>query len=146
MGKTSESSGDVGRSVSHTYQITWDDVLRAHDWAITDGGAPGILSEHGVRSAIARPYHGYYETLHEKVAALIHGVVFNHGFVDGNKRTALYLADLLIYNSGYVLLVDDNIMVKAISAVARREMSLEELSEWLYPKIVLPDSPSSIEH
>ncbi len=114
-------------------------MLRAHDWALSDGGASGILNEHAIRSAIARPYHGYYETLHEKVATLIHGIVSNHGFVDGNKRTSLYLAALLIHNSGYELLVDFDTMVETILAVARSEMSLEELSRWLRQQIVLPD-------
>ena len=50
----------------------WDDAIRAHDEALVDGGAPGILNEHAIRSALARPYHGYFESLHEKAAALIH--------------------------------------------------------------------------
>lgn len=64
--------GDVGRSVKLTTIIMWDDAIRAHDEALVDGGAPGILNEHAIRSALARPYHGYFESLHEKAAALIH--------------------------------------------------------------------------
>ncbi len=57
--------------------------------ALCDGGAPGILNPSAVESALARPYHGYHRHIHEKAAALVHGIVSNHGFVDGNKRTAL---------------------------------------------------------
>ena len=31
------------------YQITWNDEIRAHDEALVDGGAPGILNEHAIR-------------------------------------------------------------------------------------------------
>jgi len=53
------------------------------------GGAPGILNASAIESALARPYHGYHPRLHQKAAALVHGIVSNHGFVDGNKRTAV---------------------------------------------------------
>ncbi|MYF41393.1 MAG: type II toxin-antitoxin system death-on-curing family toxin [Rhodothermaceae bacterium] len=120
------------------YHITWDDAIRAHDEALVDGGAPGILNEHAIRSALARPYHGYFESLHEKAAALIHGIVSNHGFVDGNKRTALYLAILLIRRSGYDTAVNPDAMVGVITAVVRGEMSLEELADWLKEELILP--------
>ncbi len=120
------------------YRVTWDDAVRAHDEALVDGGAPGILNEHAIRSALARPYHGYFESLHEKAAALIHGVVSNHGFVDGNKRTALYLAILLIRRSGYQTRVNPEAMVEVITSVARGEISLEELAEWLREELILP--------
>ena len=53
---------------------------------------------------MARPYHGYHRLIHQKAAALVHAVVSNHGFADGNKRTALYLVELLVQRSGYVCL------------------------------------------
>ncbi|MDE2828383.1 MAG: type II toxin-antitoxin system death-on-curing family toxin [Bacteroidota bacterium] len=87
---------------------------------------------------MARPYHGYFESLHEKTAALIHGIVSNHGFVDGNKRTAFYLTELLVQRSGYILLASDDAMVGVITAVARGEMSLEELADWLKEELILP--------
>ncbi|MXZ17737.1 MAG: type II toxin-antitoxin system death-on-curing family toxin [Rhodothermaceae bacterium] len=120
------------------YQITWEDAIRAHDEALIDGGAPGVLNEHAIRSALARPYNGYFETLHDKASALIHGVVSNHGFVDGNKRTALYLALLFIHKSGFEVLVKPEAVVDVITAVARREMSREELAEWIREELILP--------
>ena len=70
-----------------------------------------------------------------KVSALIHGgIVFNHGFVDGNKRTSLYLAILLIEKSGYSNRVNPVAMIEFIPAVARGEFTREELAEWLRMK------------
>ena len=44
---------------------------------------------------------GYYRPIHCKAAALAESIVRNHGFIDGNKRTAFLLIDLLIHRSGY---------------------------------------------
>src|SRR5438445_194495 len=44
-----------------------------------------------IESAIGRPYTGYYPRLHQKAAALVESLVRNHGFIDGNKRTAFII-------------------------------------------------------
>ncbi len=94
------------------------------------GGAPGILNEHGIRSAIARPYHGYHRFIHQKASALVHGIVCNHGFADGNKRTALYLVELLVQRSGYEFIEEDDVIADIITSVAQGQTSYEELAEW----------------
>jgi death on curing protein len=40
-------------------------------------------------------------TTDRKAAALVESIARNHGFIDGNKRTAFLLVDLLIHRSGY---------------------------------------------
>ena len=57
--------------------MTWADAIGGHEEALKDGGSPGLLNEHAVRSALARPYHGYHRRIHEKAAALLHGIVCN---------------------------------------------------------------------
>jgi death-on-curing protein len=116
--------------------VTWADALRAHEEALLDGGRDGILNENAVRSALARPYHGYHRSIWQKAAALMHGVVRNHGFVDANKRTSLYLAELLIERSGYRLEEDDMAIVETVVAVANGTMSQDELAQWFRARIV----------
>lgn len=65
------------------------------------GGLAGVRDRGLIEAAIARPYCGYYRSIAEKSAALLHSLALNHGFVDGNKRTAIYMVALLIYRSGY---------------------------------------------
>ncbi|MGH8487600.1 MAG: Fic family protein [Gammaproteobacteria bacterium] len=69
------------------------------------GGCPGILNRGLIESALARPYDGWHRLIHQKAAALVHSFVKNHGFADGNKRTALYVADLLTVGAGIVSLL-----------------------------------------
>lgn len=57
------------------------------------GGSPALRDRTLLESAIARPYasafgQDAYPTVTEKAAALLHSLVLNHPFVDGNKRTA----------------------------------------------------------
>ena len=101
-----------------------------------DGGRPGLLNEHAVRSALARPCDGYHRRIHEKAAALLHSVVCNHGFVDGNKRTALYLVELLAERSGYELVEGDAETVEVILSVARGDIEYQELAAWFGERIV----------
>ena len=74
--------------------------MAAHDEALSYGGRPGVLSMPGVESAIGRPYSGYHRPIARKAAALLESLTQNHGFVDGNKRTALLVTLLMIERSG----------------------------------------------
>jgi death-on-curing protein len=62
-----------------------------------------MLNLGSLQSALARPYDGYHRTTASKAAALMQSVATNHAFVDGNKRTAVILVDLLIERSGWRL-------------------------------------------
>ena len=61
---------------------------------------------------------------------MVHGIVSNHGFVDGNKRTAVYLVELLAVSSGYRLAVEDLVLADVVTAVARGDLDYEELATW----------------
>lgn len=90
-----------------------------------------------LESALARPYSGYHRPIARKSATLLHGVVKNHAFVDGNKRTAFLLMNLLIERSGYHLkLLPDDRIDDMVVAVACDEMTYEALIKWLEKRLV----------
>ncbi|MDE0254486.1 MAG: type II toxin-antitoxin system death-on-curing family toxin, partial [Rhodospirillaceae bacterium] len=137
--KSRSSAGSPWRYwliASSHYRVAWVDAIRGHDKAVRGGAAPGILNEHNIRSALARPYHGYHHFIHEKAAALVHGIVSSHGFVDGNKRTALYLVELLLRRSGYRLVEDDVAVADTIIAVAAGDIDYEALAQWFRERVV----------
>ena len=69
-------------------------------------------------------------------------MICNHGFADGNKRTALYLLELLVLRSGYEFIADDSSIVETFTSVARGEIDSEELATWFKPRLVrATDSP-----
>ena len=69
---------------------------------------------------------------------LVHGIVSNHGFADGNKRTALYLVELLVQRSDYDFIEDDEVVAETITSVARGEISYEDLAEWFCERLARP--------
>lgn len=94
-----------------------------------------------IEAAIARPYCGYYRPIAQKAAALVHSLATNHGFVDGNKRTALYMTALLLGRSGYKLRDDDEDLLnreveEMVLAVVEHRMAFDEIKAWFKERIV----------
>lgn len=128
------------RSRRH-YQVTLGDAIAAHERAIARfGGLPNVHDIGLIESAVDRPYNGYHRPIHRKAAALLHAVATNHGFVDGNKRTALTLFYLLLDLSGYEFRKtstrqDEDDIEHLILDVTTRFLSYEELIAWLRARI-----------
>lgn len=80
---------DALKLPSYTY------VLWVHDRLLKEfGGLAGVTKEAQILSALQRPkqvlaYAEHDVDLYDLTAALCYGLAKNHGFVDGNKRTAL---------------------------------------------------------
>lgn len=122
------------------YRVTLQDALEAHETALESGGLLGVLNQGLIESAIARPYDGHYPRIHQKAAALLESVAQNHAFADGNKRTALYLVDLLIGLSGYRLVGEsreelNEEMEELVTSVAQRLVRYQELVDWFRARI-----------
>lgn len=95
------------------------------------GGREGVSSFHLIESGLARPYSGYHRSIERKAAALLHSMVGNHGFVDGNKRTAWLLVEILIGRSGYFLdIPDDEPIDDLVVDVAAGRIGFDELVTW----------------
>lgn len=116
------------------------DALEAHEEALEyGGGALGILSLDGLEGALGRPYHGHHRLIHLKAAALLHGVVSSHAFIDGNKRTALLLTYLLIDRSDYELVLrEDEYFDDMVVNVVEGNISQGELAAWFRLRISRP--------
>lgn len=107
------------------------DVLDAHQRALESGGAPGILSADAVQSAIGRPYSGYHRHIWSKAAVLTHSLVTNHGFIDGNKRTALLAVHLLVERSGWTFVPGTEGQIdEMLVTVATGDLTVGEIEDW----------------
>jgi death on curing protein len=129
------------RNRSH-YRIKLNEVLLYHDLTIfLFGGRDGIRDLGAIESAIARPYCGYYRSIDKKAAALLQSLACNHGFIDGNKRTALVALNLMLTRSGYRLSSKDeaqlNIdMENMILDLVERRVTFDEVVAWFKQRIV----------
>ncbi|WP_371810376.1 type II toxin-antitoxin system death-on-curing family toxin [Ruegeria sp. HKCCD8929] len=118
------------------YRVTLADAIAAHDEALTYGGRDGVTSLDLIESALGRPYSGYHRAISRKAAALLQSMVGNHGFVDGNKRTAWLLIEVLVQRSGYRLDIDDDEPIDdLVVAVAAGQMGFDELHVWFKARL-----------
>ena len=100
------------------------------------GGAAGLRDRGGLEAAAARPQMTFggddlYADLAAKAAALMHSIVMNHPFVDGNKRVGAMAAELMLMVNGQRLEAPDEALVDLAFAVARGEVSAEALAIWI---------------
>ena len=111
-------------------------VLALHDEQLAaHGGLSGIRDHGAVESALARPRNLVaYEACDDiarLAAAYAFGIARNHGFADGNKRTALVTADLFLMLNGYELVSSPVENVLTILSLAEGSLSEAELTSWI---------------
>jgi len=111
-------------------------VLAIHDEQLSEhGGLAGVRDLNAVQSALARPRKlANYEDCNDVAqlaAAYTFGIANNHGFADGNKRTALVVADLFLMLNGYELTSSPSENVLTILGVADGSVSEEDLAAWI---------------
>lgn len=95
-----------------------------------------------MHAALVYPYRGYQRRNHEKAAAVLHGIVVDHGFAHGNKRTVLLLTELWLRRSSYRLDANDPADLNLIVGVADHTVAYDELVVWLQARVVR--SPSAV--
>lgn len=67
----------------------------------------------------------------ELAAAYGFGIVQNHPFVDGNKRTGLVCAGVFLVLNGWELQAEEPEAVMVIRDIAAGELGERELTAWL---------------
>ena len=99
------------------------DVINAvHDRQLAEhGGSEGVRDAGGIESALARPVnaanYGAPDAA-DLAATYAYGIAKNHGFVDGNKRTAWIAARLFLADNGYRLSFDPLDAIRIMEGVA----------------------------
>ena len=115
--------------------ISKEQVLRIYERTIEQqGGLYSICDKGLLESALARPENLYAykeQDIFELAAAYAEGIVRNHPFVDGNKRTAYETADLFLYKNGHDLgIKDEKEQIAFFENLATGHVSREELAEF----------------
>ena len=117
--------------------LTLEDIYAVHVQMIAVGGGRGDIHDFGLlHSAVERPKATFagqdlYPTIWLKAAALLHSLVKNHPFDDGNKRTAYYSTKRFLLLNGWVLFSNTNDTVKFMVSVDVKNLTLDEIVEWL---------------
>lgn len=99
------------------------------------GGSDGLRYEGLMLSALARPENiRVYEPdadIFRLAAAYCTGIVKNHPFIDGNKRTGVLCAVVFLGINGVELTFDEATIVAMIYGLAASEVTELQLENWL---------------
>jgi death-on-curing protein len=118
-------------------------VYALHDRLIAEHGGPdGLRDRNALESALARPQNlAAYENpdAASLAAAYAFGVARNHGFLDGNKRTAWVLARLFLADNGFVLTFDAIDAVRTVEALAAGSLDEVQLAAWFRARLTPRD-------
>jgi len=98
------------------------------------GGLGGIRDEGLLDSALNRPLHLFHygePSLFDLATAYAEGIVKNHPFLDGNKRSGLMAAALFLESNGYVFEAPEEEAVLQTLALAADGIGAAEFSAWL---------------
>ena len=112
------------------------DALALHDRLLAlDGGPAGVRNVGLLQSALARPQqlHAYGnapDTI-DMAAAYLVGIVRNHPFVDGNKRTAFVVGVLFLEINGYRFTATEEDATQAVLGLADRTIDEASFIRWL---------------
>ncbi len=109
-------------------------MLAIHDAQIAEhGGAGGVRDMALVQSALARPQnlavYGEPDAA-DLAAAYAFGIARNHGFVDGNKRTALVVARVFLLEERFGLKANEAERVRIMLALAAGEIEESDMARW----------------
>jgi len=99
------------------------DALVLHDRLLAlHGGASGVRDGTLLQSALARPrqHYSYAEStdVADMAAAYTAGIIRNHPFVDGNKRTGFLVGILFLELNGYRFTASEEDATQAVLALA----------------------------
>ena len=116
-------------------------VIAMHDEQIAEhGGSLGIRDAGLLSSALARPQNQavYGEpSVFDLAAAYAFGIIRNHPFVDGNKRTGFLAAYVFLDLNGWELMASEAEAAAAVLALAASEMDEAGFADWLKTKSVI---------
>lgn len=113
-----------------------DLVYAVHDIQLArHGGLDGVRDQNAVESALARPeqLHAYGNPppdAAQLAAAYAHGLARNHGFIDGNKRTAWVVARVFLADNGVRLQFSEIDAIRTMENVAGGALDAQQLATW----------------
>jgi death-on-curing protein len=112
-----------------------DAVLVMHEEQLAEhGGAAGVRDLGLMESALARPHNAWSYGQSDLVAlAALYaaGIMRNHPFVDGNKRTGFLAGYAFLYVNGLEIVADEAEVIVQCLSLAADEIDDAGFAAWL---------------
>ena len=94
----------------------------------------GVFDKNLIESALARPRQAAaYENadLVRQAATLCFGLIKNHPWQGGNKRTATFLTNLFLKRKVFKIAAPSNNIIEMVLAVESNLWKVDEIEDWL---------------
>jgi death-on-curing family protein len=145
----------VGHPTNDMVFITADEVEQIH-WTLVNDfqrskdpiDPPGLKSKDLLESAVYRTrtslgLESKYPTVPMAAAALLHAIISNHAFHNGNKRTALVATLVFLHFNGMLLEANEDELFDYLLRVAAHEIAIDvadgladqemlEIARWMH--------------
>ena len=98
----------------------------------------GVFDRNLIESALARPQHAAtYENadLIRQASTLCFGLIKNHPWEGGNKRTATLLTNLFLKRNGWKIVAPTSELIEMVLAVESDAWKVDEIENWLRDKV-----------
>jgi death-on-curing protein len=98
----------------------------------------GVFDRNLIESALARPKHAaVYENadIIRQSATLLYGLIKNHPWEGGNKRTATFLTNLFLKRNSWRLETGVSEIVELVLAVESDKWKVTEIENWLRSRV-----------
>ena len=119
-------------------------VMAIHDEQIAEhGGITGVRDAVLLFSALERPKnqaHYGKPSVFDLAAAYAYGIIRNHPFADGNKRTGFLAAYVFLHSNGWERRAREAEAVHVVLALAAGEMDEPGFSNWLENNSVIREN------
>jgi death-on-curing protein len=126
--------------VKKPYWLTREESLALHDMMLSDyGGIVGVRDDNLLDSALARPQQLFSygkPTLTDLAAAYVFGIVKNHPFFDGNKRTGFMMGAGFIERNGLRFTASEVEATLKTLELAAGEIGERDYAQWLVANVV----------
>ncbi|MFA6042221.1 MAG: type II toxin-antitoxin system death-on-curing family toxin [Patescibacteria group bacterium] len=112
-------------------------LLKMHSFVVDEtGGAHGLRDRGRLESATTRPQQSVFgkelfPTIFQKAAAYAHAIIFDHPFVDGNKRTAMTAALVFLEDNGFRCVTKEGEIHAFALRIVREKMEIPSIAIWL---------------
>ena len=122
--------------------LSKEQIIILHNQLINaTGGSDGIKDENMLESAIYAPFHtfagkDFFPTIYQKAARLGFGLVSNHPFVDGNKRTAAHIMLVFLELNGIEMQYTNDELSEIFLAIADDRAKYDDLLSWIIEHVV----------
>lgn len=124
-----------GKSIIH--YLSEGEIIAINEEMVSKfGGLHGVRDLNLLRLAVGRPqmsvaFQDAYKSIFDKAAALLHSIINNHPFLDGNKRTSLFSAILFLEYNGWTVEFKRKDAVKFTRKAHNEDYTVEQISKWL---------------